>query len=294
MGKIVCFGEVLWDKLPTGKKVGGAPLNVAIRLKSLGNDAYVISSIGDDNQGTELIKEIKPYNINIDYIQVNNKFATSEVLVDLNNSSSAEYDILYPRAWDGIEFDPKTKELVKNADAFIFGSLVARNEDSRNTLLKYLEHASYKVFDVNLRPPHYTHKLIQELMHKVDFIKFNDQELFEVCEALGHDSKDLEDNISFISAETNTKSICVTLGDKGAVLFVENTFYYNCGYKIKVADTVGSGDSFLASLLSQLLRKTPPQTAINFACAVGAMVAQCEGANPIISREEINNFMLKN
>ena len=180
---------------------------------------------------------------------------------------------------------------VKAADAFIYGSLVARDEISKATLYELLEVSTYNIFDLNLRAPYYTKDVLVKLMERADFIKFNDDELFEVCKSLDSKYNSLEQNIQFISEKTNTKNICVTKGAHGAVLFNEGNYYYNSGYLIKVVDTVGAGDSFLASLISQLLNGISPQKSIDFACAVGALVAQSEGANPEISREEIDKFI---
>jgi fructokinase len=183
------------------------------------------------------------------------------------------------------------KKAVKNSDAFVFGSLAARDDSSRNTLYKLIELAKYKIFDLNLRPPYYTKAVLVHLMEKADFIKFNDDELYEVSKMLGSKYMSLEQNIRFIASKTNTKHICVTKGHHGAVLLYDDKLYYNSGYLIKVVDTVGAGDSFLASLISQLLNRVNPQEAIDFACAVGALVAQSEGANPTISRKEIDAFI---
>ncbi|MNE43359.1 Tagatose-6-phosphate kinase [compost metagenome] len=139
--------------------------------------------------------------------------------------------------------------------------------------------------------PHYTKKNILELLHAADFIKFNDDELNEICEDLNSNIKSLEQNIKFIAKETNTNTVCVTLGSHGAVLYSNDTFYYNCGFKVNVVDTVGSGDSFLASLIIKLLSGENPQYALNYACAIGAIVAQNEGANPVISQSEIDEFL---
>ena len=128
-------------------------------------------------------------------------------------------------------------------------------------------------------------------MNKADFIKFNDDELYEISAYLGSPYHSLEQNMQFIAKKTNTQHICVTKGSHGAVLFYNNLLFYNSGYKITVADTVGAGDSFLAGLLSKLLAGIAPQEAINFACALGALVAQEEGANPKISKESIKAFM---
>ena len=289
--KVVCFGEVLFDVFPNHKKIGGAPLNVALRLASLGANTQIISRIGNDAIGKELLHFIEDNNVPTTTIQVDSSFNTGEVIVKLDAKGSASYTINYPVAWDKIEVTPEAINAVKNADALVFGSLVCRDDVSYQTLLSLIEIAKYKIFDVNLRVPFYTKEILLNLMHHADFIKFNDDELFEISEYLNSPFNSLEQNILFISEKTNTKHICVTKGSHGAVLYFNEKMYYNSGYKIKLADTVGAGDSFLAGLLSKLLSGNSPQEAINFGCAVGALVAQEKGANPVILIETITNFI---
>lgn len=288
---IVCLGEVLYDVFPTHKKIGGAPLNVALRLASLGVNAQIISRIGNDEIGKELLEFIQANNVSIDTIQIDNAYPTGEVQVQLDSNGTATYTIKYPVAWDEIEVTPGSKKAVKNADVLVFGSLVCRDETSYNTLLSLLKIAKNKVFDVNLRAPFYTDNILIKLMNQADFIKFNEDELIEICAIYNSPFHTLDQNIYFISEKTNTKQICVTKGSEGAVLYYNKKLFYNSGYKVKVADTVGSGDSFLAGLLHQLFQGNSPQDAIDFACALGALVAQNEGANPKISREDIITFM---
>lgn len=290
MSKIVCFGEVLWDVFPTHKKIGGAPLNVAIRLQSLKNEVAMISAVGKDDLAKPILKLANDLKINTEAISILDDFNTGEVTVTLDKKGAATYKIEHPKAWDKIPFTKAQENLVKQADAFVFGSLITRDNVSKNTLYQLLEVANYAIFDVNLRAPFYTKEILVALMQKANFIKFNDDELYEISAFLGSKHHNLEQNIHFIAAKTNTKHICVTKGEHGAVLLYENELFYNSGYKIKVKDTVGSGDSFLASLISKLINGTPPQLAIDFACAVGALVAQNEGANPIITEKEILDF----
>ncbi|MBE9490559.1 MAG: carbohydrate kinase [Bacteroidetes bacterium] len=290
MSFVTCFGEVLWDVFPTHKEIGGAPLNVALRLSSFGNVVSMISSVGDDAEGERLLDYITSSGLNTDGIQINDQFKTSQVKVILDEKGSATYNIEFPCAWDNILLNEDLKNAVKFSDAFVFGSLVVRNDISRHTLTELLKISKFKIFDVNLRPPHYTMAILSELMQMADFIKFNDEELLEICQHSGFLSNDIEANIKFISNATNTNYICVTLGKDGAMLFVNNTFYENCGYSIKVKDTVGAGDSFLASLISKLLDNKLPQEALDFACAVGAIVAGSNGANPKIAEKDILRF----
>jgi fructokinase len=291
MANIVCFGEVLWDVFPDYERIGGAPLNVALRLNSFSNAVTMISSVGNDYRGKALLKHIETKGLNLSHIQINNNNKTSEVKVILDKSASASYTIEFPCAWDFIIINNTLLNTVKIADAFIFGSLIARHNISYKTLLSLLAVAKFKIFDVNLRPPHYNINVLLELMNKADLIKFNDEELFEINKELRFISQDLKKNIEFISKKTNTKTICVTLGGEGAVLLKEGVYYYNNGYKVNVKDTVGAGDSFLASLSHKLLNDESPQEAINFACAVGALVASSVGANPIITNNSIKSLI---
>jgi fructokinase len=289
--KAVCFGEILWDIFPDKARIGGAPLNVASRLSATGIETEIISRIGTDQKGKEILAYLKSNNVGTENIETDATYPTGMVNVTLNSSGSATYEIAYPSAWDKIEVFRSSLNAVSKADVFIFGSLVCRDEISRNTLFSLLGSANYKVFDINLRPPHYQKETLRQLMQKADFIKFNDEELFEIAAMLGSSFDSLEQNLLFISEKTNTKSICVTKGSHGAVLLSEGKLYYNSGYQIKVKDTVGAGDSFLASLIAKLLTKEDSQKALDYACAVGALVAGSEGANPKLEAEEIKRFM---
>ena len=289
--KAVCFGEVLFDIFPNGERIGGAPLNVASRLSSLGIQTEMISSIGNDERGKKIISYLQDKNISTGNIQIKGEYQTGLVNVTLSASGSATYEIAHPAAWDKIEVTDAIKSSVSNSNVFIFGSLVCRDEKSKSTLIDLLEIARYKVFDINLRPPYYEKKLLIDLMEKADFLKFNDDELFEIAEIMDSKYNSLEQNLHFIAEKTNTKSICVTKGRHGAVLLYNGECFYNSGYKIKVKDTVGAGDSFLASLISGLFQGKGPQYSLDFACAMGALVAAEEGANPIVSNAKISEFM---
>lgn len=282
---------MLWDVFPTHKKIGGAPLNVAIRLKSLDNDVAIISKVGTDNLGDTLLKFIQDKKVSTQNINKDNSLNTGKVEVTLDKKGSASYNIMFPSAWDYIEFTESNQNLVKSSDAFIFGSLIGRNSTSKNTLLQLLEFANYKIFDVNLRPPHYSVDLLAELMSWADFIKFNDEELLEISQFFGSKYNEIEKNMAFISEYTNTKQICVTKGKNGAILLYDGQFYSNDGYEVNVIDTVGSGDSFLATLVNFLMKNEHPQEAIDIACAVGAIVANSEGANPEINRSDIMSLI---
>ena len=289
---VVSFGEVLWDLFPTHKKIGGAPLNVALRMNALGVATTIISRVGADEDGNEIISFVNNQDVSSDSIQIGEDYKTGVVNVMINEKGNASYDIHYPSSWDKITPTKEMDEKVSEADAFVFGSLICRDEVSRSTLYALLDKAKYKVLDANLRAPYYTADVLYELMLKADFIKLNDEELYEISQQLESPYNSFEQNIKFIAEKTNTKHVCVTKGAFGAVLYYNEKFYYNSGYFIKVVDTVGAGDSFLASLIVRLLKGKSPQKSLNYACAVGALVAGHEGANPKISEKEIKKFMM--
>jgi fructokinase len=291
--KAVAYGEVLWDVFANEKKIGGAPLNVALRMKTLGCDVAMISCVGKDKDGEAILNYIKQLGLETDAIMQSESFSTGLVNVTLNETGSASYEINYPSAWDKIVLNDLAKSLIINADVLIYGSLVCRDEISRKSLEELLQTKVYKVFDVNLRKPHYSYEILEQLMLSADFIKFNDEEIIEIAAALGSSFISMEENVHYISEKTNTHAICVTRGKDGALLLWKGKCYENKGYPIKVADTVGAGDSFLATLIMYLLTGTEPQKAIDYACAVGALVAESPGANPEISFARIEDLMNK-
>lgn len=289
--KAVAYGEVLWDVFANEKKIGGAPLNVALRMKTLGCDVAMISCVGNDEDGKAIKSQVKKLGLETDTIVVSEDFPTGLVNVTLNERGSATYEINYPSAWDKIVLSDLAKTTVAEADVLIYGSLVCRDNVSKNTLDELLQNDAYKVFDVNLRKPHYSYETLNELMQSADFIKFNDEELLEIAKALNSPFESLEENMAFIEENTNATAMCVTKGKHGALLLWKGKVYENDGYPIEVADTVGAGDSFLAALITSLLNGEDPQYSIDFACAVGALVAEAPGANPEVPNSKIENLL---
>lgn len=289
--KVTSFGEVLWDDFPSGKVLGGAPLNVLVRLQSFGVDTAIISRRGDDADGEELLRQIQAKNVNTDLLQVCKECDTSLVKVILDKCGSASYEIVYPCAWDRIIVEDAALQRVAESDAFVFGSLATRDEISRAALDKLMEKAKFKIFDVNLRKPHYDTDRLLATMKRADMLKLNDDELYELSAVYGSPYHSIEQNIAYLNRLTGAQTICVTLGGHGAILYKDGELYRHCGFRIKVADTVGSGDSFLAGLTYKLLNNAEPQEAITFACALGALVASRHGATPDISLQEIESFM---
>jgi len=287
MNTFACFGEVLWDVFPDHEKIGGAPLNVALRLKSFNENVAMISAVGKDDLGDQLMVYLKENGLTSKFIQVHEEYQTGKVNVTLDRKGSASYEIKYPVSWDFIELIDENIVLARESKVFIFGSLICRNLVSKSTLFQLLDHANFKVFDVNLRAPFYSFNLLNELMAKANFVKFNDEELELIAKNLNSGFTSIEENMSFISQKFDVSHICVTRGGEGAALLIDGQFYFNSGYPVVVKDTVGAGDSFLASLIYKITNNQNPQDALNFACAVGALVASSEGANPKLSESDI-------
>ena len=211
--------------------------------------------------------------------------------MQLDNEGSAHYDIVYPCAWDEIHASEAAKARVAQSDVFVFGSLAVRDAVSRQALAELLPHAAFKIFDINLRPPHYQFAHLRDMMQQADFIKLNDDELHEVATALGSPYRSMEQNLHFIAERTHTRQICVTLGKHGALYFCDGELFAHHGYRVNVVDTVGAGDSFLAGFIHQFLQgKTPPET-LAFACALGSLVASRHGATPEITLTAIGALM---
>jgi fructokinase len=285
--KLISFGEILWDILPSGQQPGGAPMNVALRAQSLGMASKIISRVGNDKFGKDIVQFISERGAGISLIGESNHLPTGLVKVSLDSNGVASYDIVYPSAWDRIDLKEEALAEIKASDVFVFGTLAVRDEYSRKTLFKLIDHAPYSVFDINLRPPHYDLSIIIELGKKADLIKLNDEELLILVQELGSKSESIDENILFLSKEIECESICITKGADGAILYTGDQFYSHPGFKIEVVDTVGSGDSFLATLIYHILYHFDYSKALEIACAMGSLVATKQGANALITNDEI-------
>jgi len=287
--QIVCFGEILWDVFPDAKVIGGAPLNVALRLNSQGHAVEMISRLGMDDEGVKVISYLKEMGMPLTNIQKDELLKTGEVLITIDEKTgSASYVITEPVAWDGIRLTDEAVASVSNAEIFVFGSLVCRRPTSKTTLKRLIRHAKYSIFDVNLRPPFYELELLKELMLESDFVKMNDEELIEISDAMSCPETILENRAMWMVNLMNLKGACVTKGANGAFVLLDDKIYAHPGYTVKVKDTVGAGDSFLATLIGELfVNERDPLDALDRACAIGALVASKAGANCSITEAEI-------
>ncbi|SFN24607.1 fructokinase [Chryseobacterium oleae] len=290
--KAVCFGEVLWDIFPgEQRRIGGAPFNVAYHLFKMGLDVEMISSVGDDELGHELLQKINNWKIPTDHIQVTEEHPTSTVIASVDENNDAHYDIVENVAWDFIETTPENQKVLSNADALVFGTLAARNEKSKSTLFQLLEVSSYNVFDINLREPYYDIRIINELLHKTQLAKFNKAELRMVLDFFKKEYKDEKDSIRYLQDQFGIREIIVSKGSKGALYAHEDQFYLYPTIPVEVKDTVGSGDSFLAGFLSKRLQKEASAHEIMAqAVSLGAFITSQEGACPEYTQEDFFTF----
>ncbi len=292
--QILCIGEVLWDRLPSGAKPGGAPMNVALHLSAIGEDASIASRIGNDQPGKDLKIFLENSGLSTEFIQLDETLPTSEVLVHLDENNNATYEICEPVAWDNLQLTESLAEKAAKSGVLIYGSLASRNQQTRETLLKLMEGEALKLIDVNLRKPYDRRELVEPLLHKSDVIKLNDDELMVF--AAWHAKQNLEEQelIRWLADHYGAKLVCVTKGENGASLYCEGRLYHHSGFKIKAVDTVGAGDAFLAGLLAALFDKKSYDEALSYACATGAFVASKAGATPESKMQEIERILFYN
>lgn len=290
MLKAVCFGEILWDEFKDQRRAGGAPMNVALHLHKQGINCGLISSAGDDNAGRELLKVMADQGFATDLVQKHPSLPTGIVEVELDEKQQATYTIVEPVAWDDIVASEDDKKAVSEAEVLIYGSLACRNTTSRSTLFSLLPLAKKRVLDLNLRAPYYSAPVLRELIGAADVLKINEDELAFLGNLYPISAPDIDGQVHQLSAETNTSLICVTLGDKGAMVLYDGAIYRHEGFKVEVTDTVGAGDSFLATFINGLLSKLPIDKILHNACAVGAFVASRHGANPEYTLEDIEGL----
>lgn len=289
--KVICFGEVLWDMLPSGKVAGGAPMNVAFQLRNFGIDSFMVSRIGKDQLGNELLQFLKQKGFNTTYIQIDREYPTSTVDVSLNEHGHATYEIKRPVAWDFIEMTSSVLNFAQDIQVIVYGSLANRNAQSRMALMQLLDSSkAIKIFDVNLRPPHYDRSLLEDLMHKANIVKMNDEELDII--STWHGDKDIElENMQTILTQYHLDGLIITKGKDGATFLNRDQLYQSDAFSITIVDTVGSGDAFLAGFTAQYLQGIPPQQCLEFACATGALVATHSGGTPSITDQEVLSMM---
>jgi len=291
--KVVCFGEILWDLLPDKSLPGGAPMNVAYHLKKLGTNPALLTKIGLDDYGKKLVEILSTNGLSTEFFQMDYDHSTGLVYAKPNEHNEVVYDIVFPSAWDFIEWNPTISDVVKQAEFFVYGSLTSRNKISRETLYQLLDVAKTKVLDINLRPPHFNRAGVEYLLSNTNILKVNKAEL-ELITGWFSQYDSTEDRMKTLQDQFKIETIIVTLGGDGSVVNKGGKFYYDNGFKVQVADTIGSGDAYLAGFLHQQINAASITDSLLFASSLGALIATYHGACPNYETSEINTLMNTN
>ncbi len=292
--KIAGIGELMWDEFPGGRQLGGAPCNFACHALRAGCDAYLISAVGKDKDGEDILQLLPELGLNIDYIQTANGFPTGKVTVKIDSIGSADYVIHENVAWDQITWDKKLLELAKELDAVCFGSLAQRNLVSRNTVWSFLEATNrdcLKVFDVNLRQSFYNREIILKSLSYANVMKLNDEELPIVASFVDVEGVEVS-KLELLMDMFDLQLIAYTKGKKGSILITPNDMSQQEVPEIKVSDTVGAGDSFTAILIAGLLKGLDLRSVHKIATEVAAYVCMHLGATPVTPEKlyDLSNF----
>jgi fructokinase len=287
--KVVVFGEMLWDCLPSGSVPGGAPMNVALNLHQLGLNSKLISAVGNDSDGEKLLEFLSSFHFHTELIQKSPDHETSRVLVDDTDPENMKYDIVSPVAWDFIQWNKKMDDEVANSDAFVFGTLGARNPESLATLIKLVHHKTLRVFDANLRSPFYDFEVIESLLGFADILKINEDEL-EIFADYFNLVPSIQAVCEHLDSHFPMDLICITKGSEGALIYKKGEIVEHSGYKVKVADSIGAGDAFLSGFIKCFLEKKSTEETLDFACKLGAFVASKKGGTPKYTIEEIESI----
>lgn len=301
---IVGLGELLWDLLPTGRQLGGAPANFALMSARLGNHAAVLSRIGRDEQGRDAVAMLKPFPIDLGYLQVDPKHPTGTVTVKLSDGQPS-YGIAEPVAWDFFDFTPEWQQLAARADAVCFGSLGQRSPISRQTIQSFLAATNPKcvrVFDVNLRQDYFSAEVIEESIELATILKMNEDEVPIVMRLLELDRDEsiahsgvagLVNAAEILIDEFPLQLVCITRGGEGSVLAMREEIHLHKGIATRVADTVGAGDAFTAALTNYYLRGAPLEVLNEAGNRWGSWVASQQGAMAPLSDEAIASITSK-
>lgn len=282
---VIGIGEALFDVLPEGKKLGGAPANFAYHVSQFGIESCAVSAMGNDELGKELISELNEHQLHYQIETVD--YPTGTVQVSLDANGIPAYEIKEGVAWDNIPFTPALEEKAKNCTAVCFGSLAQRSEVSRNTIHRFLdtmpdEEGRYKVFDINLRQGFFTKEIITESIKRCNILKINDEELITISRLFGYPGIDLQNKCWLLLGKYNLKMLILTCGVNGSYVFTPGNVSFIETPKVEVADTVGAGDSFTGAFVASILRGKSVREAHELAVKVSAYVCTQNGAMPVL------------
>ncbi len=282
--KIIGIGEVLWDILPGGKQLGGAPGNFAYMTSMLGDDATVASRIGNDSLGQETASKMKSVGLNTEFLQIDHTHPTGTAVVQVDADGQPKFTITPEVAWDFLEWTPVWNTLAQQADVICFGTLAQRNAQSRKTIQQFLQAArtsTLRIFDVNLRQKFFSAELLRDSFHNVQVVKLNHEELPVVTQLLGFPFVNEEKAARQLLDAYGLQLVCVTRGGNGSQLVTPSACSSHESFPTKVADTVGAGDAFTACLAHHFLRGTALDRINESANRFAAWVASQPGATPL-------------
>lgn len=285
---VVGMGEALWDMLPKGKKIGGAPANFAYHVSQFGLPSCVVSAIGDDALGKEIIETFTSKGLNQLIAEV--PYPTGTVQVEIDQAGIPQYDIKENVAWDNIPYTPELESLAGRTKAVCFGSLAQRNVVSRETINRFLDAMPHNdgelvVFDVNLRQGFYNKEILCNSMKRCNILKINDEELVIVSRMFGYPGIDLQDKCWILLGKYNLKMLILTCGINGSYVFTPGNVSFQPTPTVKVADTVGAGDSFTAAFIAAVLKGKTVSEAHSIAVQTSAFVCTQKGAMPTLPAE---------
>ena len=277
--EVLCIGEILWDALPEGLFLGGAPFNVACHLRATGAPVAMVSRIGADRLGEEALRRATRYGVSTELIQVDDTLPTGFVRVDVDQTGNPGYDILEPASWDALELTGELRARAQRARAIVFGTLAQRHVTSRATIQRLWDTKALAVFDVNLRAPYEDREIVAASLHRADVVKLSGDELRRLAGWFGLVG-DLQQSTTALAELFACPVVCVTRGGEGAVMLRDGKWSEHSGYPVDVRNTVGAGDAFLAVLLAGLLAGGSDSTLLQHANLIGSYVATQYGAVP--------------
>lgn len=292
--RVVGLGEVLWDLLPSGASLGGAPANFAYITTLMGDQGIVASRVGADSRGLDALRRMEELGLDIDHVQTERQHPTGVVNVDLDGNGQAQFEIAHPVAWDFLEWTSDWQRLAESADAVCFGSLAQRSDRNRATIRRFLSATpagALKVFDVNLRQSYYSREVLTESMRLADIVKLNDDELPKIILLLGSSHKDELSSARRLIRDYDLEVVCITRGSQGSLLVRDHDASEHPGFRVRVADTVGSGDAFAAGLVHEYLHGASLDLMNEVANLVGAWVTSEVGAMPSPKRGALEHSL---
>lgn len=278
--EVLCVGEILWDALPEGLFLGGAPFNVACHLRATGTPVSMVSRVGDDRLGDEALRRAARFGVAVDLVQADPALPTGFVRVNVDESGNPDYEILAPAAWDEIVPSEALLARAGGARAIVFGTLAQRAPTSRATIERLWDTPALMVYDVNLRPPHDDREVVRRSLARADVVKLSVRELEQIAGWFGL-SGSTRQLTAGLAESFACSTVCVTRGSEGAALWRDGRWTEHAGFQVEVKDTVGAGDAFLAVLLAGLLAGPEDDEALlQHANLIGAYVATQFGALP--------------